>query len=319
MIEYLPIETHGHTLHSDGTFTTQTLACAAIKEKLAGVIITDHNTLSAFDSLAVLEIPIIKGVEWTTYYGHLLAVGECQPINWWEMNQHNIDEYLRVIRRQNTAIGIAHPFNEGAPLCSGCRWEYSVKNWNNIDYIEVWSEPDPMLSFKNQRAYEWWQELLNSRHRLAATAGRDWHGEDKTDRYPAVTYLGIKDGLVTPNSVAEALRCGRSFVTLGPVIKLKIDSLPVDFGSIITRKATYFEITVGKGHRPDMWKERNFTVEHINIINNGKKTFTAKIKQGQTVGAGIELSSGWLIIELTGEFKGKKDKLIAFTSPIYIK
>ena len=81
MIRYRPFELHTHTVHSDGDFTPAALVQAAHDFGCAGIALTDHNTdagmqeiyEAARDSL----LPVIPGIEWTTYYGHMLVIG-CQ-------------------------------------------------------------------------------------------------------------------------------------------------------------------------------------------------------------------------------------------------
>ena len=54
--------------------------------------------------------------------------------------------------------------------------------------------------------------------------------------------------------------------------------------------------------------------KYIRVINNGKITLVTS-KNSFT----ITLESGFMILEVYGDYMGEENKLLAFTSPIYIK
>lgn len=69
---------HNHTIYSDGTLNPIELSKYAKSKGLNLIAITDHDSICAFtEDLSIAEIPIIKGVELSTYYNgeniHLLG------------------------------------------------------------------------------------------------------------------------------------------------------------------------------------------------------------------------------------------------------
>ena len=69
---------HNHTIYSDGSLTPLELAEYGSSKGLNLIAITDHDSVSAFkEDLTSSVIPIIKGVELSTYYNgeniHLLG------------------------------------------------------------------------------------------------------------------------------------------------------------------------------------------------------------------------------------------------------
>ena len=72
-MSYLPCELHCHTLHSDGDFSVKELQEAAKENHLSLIALTDHNTMSGWDELDDSVVPAIRGIEWTTYFGHMLV------------------------------------------------------------------------------------------------------------------------------------------------------------------------------------------------------------------------------------------------------
>ena len=137
-MSYLPCELHCHSVHSDGDYTVCELQKKAIDDHLAIIALTDHNTFSGWDEIDDSIIPVIRGIEWTTYYGHLLVLGANDFVDWRDANADNIDEKIKQIKAVGGLVGVAHPFQLGSPLCTGGHWDFNVRNWQNVDYIEVW-------------------------------------------------------------------------------------------------------------------------------------------------------------------------------------
>ena len=124
-------ELHCHTTHSDGEFSVNELVKTAKERLLDGICITDHNTVSAWESAKnIVQPTILNGVELTTFYGHILALGTDGYIDWENAKPNNIDLILKKVRDKNGLTGIAHPFQLGTPICTGGRWEYNVKDYN---------------------------------------------------------------------------------------------------------------------------------------------------------------------------------------------
>ena len=67
-------ELHCHTLHSDALFTPEELAEAARDNQIDLIALTDHNTLSGYAQMEQTGLPFIHGIEWTTFYGHMLVL-----------------------------------------------------------------------------------------------------------------------------------------------------------------------------------------------------------------------------------------------------
>ena len=120
-MSYLPCELHCHTIHSDGDFTVSELQKAAADDHLAIIALTDHNTFSGWDELDDNIIPAIRGIEWTTYFGHMLVLGANDFVDWRDAQPDNIDEKIKQVKAVGGIVGIAHPYQLGSPLCTGGR------------------------------------------------------------------------------------------------------------------------------------------------------------------------------------------------------
>lgn len=245
-LRWIPAELHTHTFHSDGSQSLEELAQSAKQAGIDVIALTDHNTQSGLMDRNKVEtstgLRIIAGMEWTTFYGHMVTLGIQQYVDWRTIGQGDIGKGISQVHEVGGIAGIVHPFRIGSPICTGCYWEYPVYDWSQIDYIEVWSTLMPFVKQDSQRAFALWTSLLNEGHHLAATSGRDWHRTLPEDAPAAITYIGLEPSYLSQDwneindwSVAaqrtpaqlqddrqyiEAIRSGRLSITMGPMLDL---------------------------------------------------------------------------------------------------
>ncbi len=325
MIQYKAFEMHTHTVHSDGKFTVADLQKAAKECLLDGVLLTDHNTMSGERDLPVVAekdtVPVIVGIEWTTFFGHMLIIGAESYIDWRYVLPDTIDTYVDKIRKVNGVVGIAHPFAIGSPMCTGCYWNFKIRRWDNINYIEVWSQTNPTALYENRLAFLFWTELLNSGYKIAATSGTDWHWKEEHQEHTAVTYLGLDEGIVTTDTIRDAIKAGRTFVTAGPVIQFSIQTngKKCELGETIKAGAGKVIIRIDQTRRRNVWDSFEITGQSVNIVSNGKTVSSVLLSDRSSYSLEIEFQPGWIRAELYGDILDKKNQLLGFTSPIYVK
>src|SRR4051794_1279682 len=82
----LKVETHLHTLHSDGQHSVSAMFEACRSAGYDAVSLTDHNTLSGLDeakeAAARLGLICVPGVEVTTFHGHAVVLGVSRVPEW---------------------------------------------------------------------------------------------------------------------------------------------------------------------------------------------------------------------------------------------
>jgi hypothetical protein len=321
---YKCFELHSHTVESDGEFTVQELCGHAADFLYDGIAITDHNTMSAMEKvspeLEARTVPVIPGIEWTTYYGHMVVIGAERSVDWRFARPDTIDEYTRAIKDANGIVGIAHPFEMGSPICTGCHWDFKITDWNNVDYIEVWSEPFPQSRLKNYFAFHWWTELLNRGYHLAASAGWDWHGLDGKLVLPAATYLGLKDGKPSLPSVREALRSGRTFVSSGPVLDFTLARGGTVFypGDTVEGGEYILSLGVDESPRRKVWGSFGIQTTALRLIHNGKILKTIPAAGSGHWTEPVKIDPGWMRVEGYGSCGGKAGELLFFSGAVYI-
>lgn len=319
-MKWIFAELHTHTCHSDGVFSTPELCRAAAQNGLDVLAITDHNTMAPIaeltPSLERETLPVLRGMEWTTYFGHMCVLGEGCRTDWRDASVQNIHEKLREIKRQGGLAGIAHPFDLGSPLCTGCHWKFQVADYTDVDYIEVWHGPFPPVHIESERSLAFWSGLLDRGERIAAVYGRDWHRPDTAATPYAVTCLQVEEGDLH-HTAFEALRRGRTGVTMGPLLILEGESgryLPGDAMPAGRKVSARVDMDV----RRPYWERWKVAAEKITLRGEGNRVLAEFPAQA---GGSLSLpadAGGYVRAELTGQMCGRAC-LLAMTSAIYLK
>ena len=325
-------ELHTHTFHSDGKQTLLELANGAKSLGFDCIALTDHNTMTGLQDREQIEaetgIQIIPGMEWTTFYGHMVTIGLDDFVDWRSIGKGEIHKGISAIHAKGGIAGMAHPYRLGSPICTGCFWEYEISNWHDIDYIEVWSGTFPSIKKENLRAFQLWTDRLNAGYRIAATSGRDWHHQMATEDPISVTYLGLEGGKDTiRNQAVKALTQGKVAVTMGPLMTMEIQAKDTLYGlgNLIStndpinlslcQAYVYFDFSVRKGnwHLP----EQSFTL----LIVGNTGIFAERLIRPLDATYCIDMDAAnisWARAELWGVVRGVR-VLIAFTNAIYFE
>lgn len=146
----------------------------------------------------------------THFIGHTITLGAAAP-------HHDPERYLiyRLLfertAREGALNGFAHGVFEGVGTTEGMAL---VAPHGLIDFVEV-------LQF-NRSGYEAWYDLLALGFRVTPTAGTDFPCADQTIPGHERFYTRV-DGELTYPKWLEAVRRGRTFVTTGPVIELRVE------------------------------------------------------------------------------------------------
>lgn len=316
-MSYLPVELHCHTFHSDGSFAPKELQRAAVSDHLALIALTDHNTFSGVSELDENICPFVRGIEWTTYFGHMLVLGARDFVDWRDAVPDNIDEKIKAVRAAGGAVGIAHPFQLGSPMCTGGRWEFNVRDWRSVDYMEIWHGAFTKDNFENDKATALWTSLLDKGYHISAVYGRDWHRPSNGEEHYGCTYLHYENGKATQEGTLRAIRLGKTVVSTGAKFLFRVHRLGKTYGlgSTIPRgNVTFSFFTDLHSREKDAGRE---AVEYkvIKIVTNGGRTVLETRCDERHVRLKIERGH-WYRAELWGTVDGEK-RILAVTSPVY--
>ena len=210
----LKFELHTHTIHSDGKFTPKELVESAKKWGYYGIALTDHNTDSGCEEAIKwgqkLGVLVIPGIEWTTFYGHIVVLGGNSKIDWRSVTESNVVEKVKQAKRAGDVVGVAHPFRVGYPVCTGGRNSFPLELYEYIDFYEAMSGEieDPT----NKRSKEEYFSL-KMHFGTTATYGRDWHADnDRENCTYGATYLVSDKENVTIKEALELIKAGKTIV-----------------------------------------------------------------------------------------------------------
>lgn len=215
-------ELHNHTLESDAPQSCEELIGVMEREGADVFALTDHNTVSGHRKIRRLleETPrhtqAIYGMEYTTYYGHIL----CQNLNvyvpWDSIDRHKPELLFEACKASGALVGIAHPFAFGDPFARGCRFEMEITDFSSVDYIEIINNAQSMREV-NRHGIAWWESLVLAGKPVAATAGMDMH-RDTEFAMKFATYIESNDG-DPAKELIEAVRAGRTWVSNGMALQ----------------------------------------------------------------------------------------------------
>lgn len=85
---YKRLELHNHTNESDAVFTCKELTDFMVADQVDAFALTDHNTISGHCKIKNYlkehpqPIDFIPGMEYTTYYGHILCLNLTEYVPW---------------------------------------------------------------------------------------------------------------------------------------------------------------------------------------------------------------------------------------------
>lgn len=314
---WFPCELHCHTVHSDGDFTVDELIKTAKERKLKGICLTDHNTMSGHrETKSETELAILCGIEWTTYFGHMLVLGCDRYVDWRDAMPDGIDEKIAQVHAGGGLVGMAHPFQLGTPICTGGHWDYDVKDFSGVNYMEIWSEGAPYMNSPNIRAGKLWHDKLSEGFRITPTMGRDWHREKNNALHAACTYLLCSGKTLTAEKMKDAIKHGRTSISAGPLFYFNTDKGET-IGDETEKGERMLNFTIDFERFNSMNLSYEVKPEKIRILTTNMKTVAEFAAEQKNIT--LNLESGYYTAELYGEIDGKKDELIAFTAPIYVK
>ena len=308
-------ELHCHTLHSDGQFSVRELIDTAVERHLDGIQLTDHNTTSGHPEAENSPIPVLKSIEWTTYFGHMHAMDCKADVDWRDAVPDNIVEKMTQVHCGGGLVGVCHPYQLGTPICTGGRWDYNVKDWSLVNYMEIWSEGCPFMNTPNERTRMLWHSLLDEGYRITPTFGRDWHRATRDIYHSACTYL-LCEGELTDKKIREAVEKGRSVISMGPLFYFTADGKNI--GDEVTAGESDIEFTLDFSRMKEMGVPERVTPKEIRFISRGGETVSV-IQPAQSLTKINLKDNTWYNAELWGSIDEKENCLIALTAPVYTK
>ena len=275
------LELHNHTVESDGSLTCQELTEYLAADHVDAFAITDHNTTSGQKKIEQLleekhyPISLIRGMEYTTYFGHILCLNLSKYVPWNSIDQHRPELLFEAAREKGALVGIAHPFSYGDPFARGCRFEMTVSDYSKVDFIEIFNNPEPLHEV-NERGTNLWMSLIFSGYQITATSGMDLHNRAKLAGCYA-TYIEGKNGGNIASELDTAIHTHRTWVSKGALLLTEV--LPETNELLLTFT--------------DAHKTRFAVPKTAQVVLKGKdKTFTTSVSLDKPVHVSLNHPSG---------------------------
>ena len=275
------LELHNHTVESDGSLTCQELTEYLAADHVDAFAITDHNTTSGQKKIEQLleekhyPISLIRGMEYTTYFGHILCLNLSKYVPWNSIDQHRPELLFEAAREKGALVGIAHPFSYGDPFARGCRFEMTVSDYSKVDFIEIFNNPEPLHEV-NERGTNLWMSLIFSGYQITATSGMDLHNRAKLAGCYA-TYIEGKNGGNIASELDTAIHTHRTWVSKGALLLTEV--LP---------ETNELLLTFTDAHKTGFAVPKTAQV----VLKGKDKTFTTSVSLDKPVHVSLNQLSG---------------------------
>ena len=174
------------------------------------------------------------GMEYTTYYGHIVCPVLEEYVPWDSINRNRPELLFEACKKAGAVTGVAHPFSYGDPFARGCRFDMKITDFTNVDYIEIINNPEPLREV-NGPGILWWEDLVLRGEKVAACAGMDLHGLDPM----AMKFATYAEGEAGGDPVEElraALAVQRTWVSKGMLVTWEIEGDSVRFALCDVKK-----------------------------------------------------------------------------------
>ena len=275
------LELHNHTVESDGSLTCQELTEYLAADHVDAFAITDHNTTSGQKKIEQLleekhyPISLIRGMEYTTYFGHILCLNLSKYVPWNSIDQHRPELLFEAAREKGALVGIAHPFSYGDPFARGCRFEMTISDYSKVDFIEIFNNPESLHEV-NERGTNLWMSLIFSGYQITASSGMDLHNRAKLAGCYA-TYIEGKSGDNIASELDTAIHTHRTWVSKGALLLTEV--LP---------ETNELLLTFTDAHKTGFAVPKTAQV----VLKGKDKTFTTSVSLDKPVRVSLNQLSG---------------------------
>lgn len=123
-MKFIRAELHNHSTESDGALSVESLAAYAAEKNYGVLALTDHNTTSghakAYDAIrrAGYALALLPGVEITTFFGHILALGLVQMPDITTLDPRAPEPFFAMLRTAARVPWASHTRFPSAARCS---------------------------------------------------------------------------------------------------------------------------------------------------------------------------------------------------------
>lgn len=294
---YYKIDSHVHSVHSDGKWTLEQLVAMGKQNGLDGIFSTDHNTLSALKEWGKVQdtaFLVMRGMEVTYSQGHWLVLNIAKD-NWVDFRIHYTDQnaFQAALDKGRKGQGMtvaAHPI--------AIRFMYDI---SRMDGVEVWNG---RWNPANEKSLEIWHNLLSAGHRSVAFAATDLHG-GKNLGIPCNAIWGEE---LSQKSLNLSMHKGNSYLVQDPGVNM-------DFFAYCTKDTSKI-YHMGEQLIRHSSVKASFSANrdgHLILLDQNGKVREQEVKAGEKYFLEVPDNSFFIRVEL----RDANNNMIALSNPIY--
>lgn len=233
---YTACDLHVHTAESpDSDVGLRERAHTLVAEDVHFAVITDHNHVtqasSALDAVGVGSLPGVEITTWAPEFGHFNAFPQAAAPTYTRTDPARLLGALRSV--PDTFVQVNHPrlerhigYFELSSFDRTTQHDEAAFPFT-FDAIEVWNGYDLGAPARRDEVFRDFLALIARGMRVSATGGSDSHRAALAPfvGYPR-TYVHVPRAQARESArVLAALKRGRSFVSNGPLIDLRVGDL----------------------------------------------------------------------------------------------
>lgn len=303
---------HAHSIHSDASWDIPDLLEWAREHRLDFCTLSDHNTVSGLaqvDALRSSELMFLGGMELTTFWGHALALGLREWVDWRVSDgKRTMAQIASEVQARGGLFIIAHPRSIGDPECTGCRWVYETMMPGNARAVEVWNDPWTSPGDNNEDALALVFGWLNQGYRLALTSGTDNHGRNRMDE-PYGFDVVYAQALSEPE-ILRAVREGHLYLSSGPRLELTATVTGQSFMMGDSIQSTAGQPILVKAKWSDCPSDAEVTL----IVDGVSHASTPAQTNGSQTWTLNEAQAHWCLVTM----RAADGRMLALTNAIYL-
>lgn len=194
--------------------------------------------------------------------------------------------------------------------------ESSIKNWRNVDFLEIWHGAFSPDNTYNDRAIRLWNTLLDRGYHIACTYARDSEDDFDINAHYGCTYVDIEGEANALNAV-KGIRMGKTVASTGVKFFFRTHQKGKTYslGETMKKGNAVFSFFTDLHSREKNAGDDDVEYNIIKLITNGGECVMQTACSERHVNVRLK-SNHWYRAELWGRVNSR-NVLLAVTSPIY--
>lgn len=303
-------DTHHHTTYYDGTDTPAQMIEAARAAGLDWIVTTEHGHGPVVERAETVvaetaglsesgKFVVVPGMEYTSPTFHANVLGAVVP---GLPAASPFPDLLAAVRAADSdaravTVTLNHP-------TIGDTAEPIARSLAELPLIELWNSSEPA-------ATRLWWDLLNKGLRVFAQTGSDSHHRKNFEPGFRRTYVYLGDAPLTAVNIVRALRAGRSFLSRGALLDVRIgNGRP---GAPVPSAEEGLTVRIeAQGAQP---------LDRVDIVCDGNVVQSLPCGGETTFSAAVPLPAGarWCIVQVWPRARRENGGIpLAMSNPIFV-